>query len=90
MGAKSVEGGFILRFTEIQTFQVSILLEVKTCHSSKRTDDLIMGTDDVDSALSLQQDLIDILKKGGFTLRMWSSFYVCPVVKIVLCLISNW
>jgi hypothetical protein len=36
-------------------------------------DDLITGTDDVDTALSLQQDLIDMLKKGGFTLRKWSS-----------------
>jgi len=32
-------------------------------------DDLITGTVDVDTALSLQQDLIDMLKKGGFTLR---------------------
>jgi hypothetical protein len=36
-------------------------------------DDLITGTDDVDPALSLQQDLIDMLKKGGFTLRKWLS-----------------
>jgi hypothetical protein len=36
-------------------------------------DDLITGTDDLDTALSLQQDLIDMLKKGGFTLRKWSS-----------------
>jgi len=32
-------------------------------------DDLITGTDDVDTALSLQQELIEMLKKGGFTLR---------------------
>jgi hypothetical protein len=32
-------------------------------------DDLITGTDEVDSALALQQDLLDMLKKGGFTLR---------------------
>jgi uncharacterized membrane-anchored protein len=32
-------------------------------------DDLITGTDDVDLALALQQDLINMLKKGGFTLR---------------------
>jgi len=36
-------------------------------------DDLITGTDDVDTALSLQQELIEMLKKGGFTLRKWSS-----------------
>jgi uncharacterized membrane-anchored protein len=36
-------------------------------------DDLITGTDDVDTALCLQQDLIDMLKKDGFTLRKWSS-----------------
>jgi hypothetical protein len=34
--------------------------------------DLITGTDDIDSALSLQQDSIDMLKKGGFTLSKWS------------------
>jgi len=32
-------------------------------------DDLITGTDDVDTALSLQRDLIEMLRKGGFTLR---------------------
>jgi len=31
-----------------------------------------MGIDGVDSALSLQQDLINVLKKGGFTRRKWS------------------
>jgi hypothetical protein len=36
-------------------------------------DDLITGTDDVDTALCLQQDLIEMLRKGGFTLRKWSS-----------------
>ena len=36
-------------------------------------DDLITGTDDIDTALSLQQDLIEMLRKGGFTLRKWSS-----------------
>jgi hypothetical protein len=36
-------------------------------------DDLITGTDDVDKALSLQKDLIEMLRKGGFTLRKWSS-----------------
>jgi hypothetical protein len=36
-------------------------------------DDLIMGTYDVDTALALQQNMIDMLKKGGFTLRKWSS-----------------
>jgi len=36
-------------------------------------DDLSTGTDDVDTALSLQQDLIEMLRKGGFTLRKWSS-----------------
>jgi hypothetical protein len=35
--------------------------------------DLITGADDVDTALSLQRDLIDMLKRGGFTLRKWSS-----------------
>jgi len=31
--------------------------------------DFFTGTDDVDTALSLQQDLIDMIRKGGFTLR---------------------
>jgi len=34
---------------------------------------LITGIDDVGTALSMQQDLIDMLKKGRFTLRKWSS-----------------
>ena len=38
-------------------------------------DDLITGTDEADTALSMQQDLIDMLHKGGFTLRKWSSNY---------------
>jgi len=37
------------------------------------TDDLNTGTDDVDMALLLQRDLIEMLRKGGFTLRKWSS-----------------
>ena len=41
--------------------------------------DLITGTDDLDTALSLQQDLIDMLKKGGFTLRKWSSNHPAPL-----------
>jgi hypothetical protein len=36
-------------------------------------DDLITGTDDVDTALSMQQDFMDMLRKGGFNLRKWSS-----------------
>jgi len=36
-------------------------------------DDLITGTNDVDTALSMQQDLIEMQSKGGFTLRKWSS-----------------
>jgi hypothetical protein len=35
--------------------------------------DLITGTDEVDTALSLQQDLMAMLSKGGFSLRKWSS-----------------
>jgi len=35
--------------------------------------DLITGTDDVDTALSLQQELIEMLKKSGLTLRKWAS-----------------
>jgi len=34
-----------------------------------------MGTDNLDTALSLQQDLIEMLKKDGFTLRKWLSNY---------------
>jgi len=41
-------------------------------------DDLIAGTDNLDTALSLQQDLIDMLKKGGFTLRKWTSNQPAP------------
>jgi len=36
-------------------------------------DDLFTGRDDVDTALSLQQELIEMLKKGGFFLRKWAS-----------------
>ena len=36
-------------------------------------DDLITGRDDVNTALSLPQELIEMLKKGGFTLRKWAS-----------------
>jgi len=36
MVVKSVENGFICWFTEIKTFQESIVMEVKVCHSSKR------------------------------------------------------
>jgi hypothetical protein len=36
-------------------------------------DDLITGTNEVDTALAMQQDLIDMLHKGGFRLRKWSS-----------------
>jgi len=36
-------------------------------------DDLITGTDDVDTALYMQQDVIEMLRKGGFTLRKWLS-----------------
>jgi hypothetical protein len=38
-----------------------------------RLDDLITGTDDVDTALSMQRDMMDMLRKGGFNLRKWSS-----------------
>jgi len=36
-------------------------------------DDLITGTDEVDTALAMQQDLMNMVRKGGFTLRKWSS-----------------
>ena len=36
-------------------------------------DDLITGTDDADTALAVQQDLSEMLRKRGFTLRKWSS-----------------
>jgi len=45
----------------------------KMARDGFHVDDLITGTDDLDTALSLQQDLIDMLKKGGFTLRKWLS-----------------
>jgi len=35
-------------------------------------DDFITGTGDVDTALSLQQELYEKLIKGGFTLRKWA------------------
>ena len=46
---------------------------VKLAKDGFYVDDLITGTDDVDTALSLQQDLIKMLCKGGFTLRKWPS-----------------
>jgi len=45
----------------------------KIARDGFHVDDLITGTDDVDTALSLQQDSIEMLRKGGFTLRKWSS-----------------
>lgn len=39
-------------------------------------DDFLSGASDVESALRLQADLILLLKKGGFSLRKWSSN--CP------------
>lgn len=36
-------------------------------------DDLTTGTDDVHTALAVQQDLLEMLRKGEFTLRKWSS-----------------
>jgi hypothetical protein len=36
---------------------------------------LITGTDDLNTAFSLQRELIEMLRKGGFTLRKWSSNY---------------
>ena len=36
-------------------------------------DDLMSGSDDVESALKLQSDLIKLLQSGGFQLRKWSA-----------------
>jgi hypothetical protein len=36
-------------------------------------ENLITGTDEVDTALSLQQDLMAMFSKGGFSLIKWSS-----------------
>ena len=36
-------------------------------------DDLISGADSVDEAIELQQQLISLLRKGGFELRKWAS-----------------
>ena len=45
----------------------------QTARNRFYVDDLITGTDDLDTELSLQQELIEMLKKGGFTLRKWAS-----------------
>jgi hypothetical protein len=47
--------------------------EAKIARDGFYIDHLITGADDVDTVLSLQHDLMDMLKKGGFTLRKWSS-----------------
>ncbi|CAA9997912.1 unnamed protein product [Nesidiocoris tenuis] len=36
-------------------------------------DDLLTGCSSLDSALKLQEDLIELLKRGGFNLRKWCS-----------------
>lgn len=36
-------------------------------------DDLLTGADELETAISMQQELIYMLRKGGFTLRKWSS-----------------
>lgn len=36
-------------------------------------DDALLGSDSVEEALRLQQDVIQLLAKGGFSLRKWSS-----------------
>lgn len=39
-------------------------------------DDALLGSDSLDDAQQLKTDLIDLMKKGGFELRKWSSN--CP------------
>ena len=36
-------------------------------------DDVLFGTDDIDDAISLAQELSDLLIAGGFPLRKWSA-----------------
>jgi len=59
--------------TTIEDEAVNYPEAAKMARNGFYVDDLITGTDNLDAALSLQQDLIDMLKKGGFTLRKWTS-----------------
>lgn len=51
-------------------------LASKVIQSSVYIDDCVAGADDLKAALNLQNDLILLLKKGGFELRKWASN--CP------------
>lgn len=46
--------------------------------SSFYVDDLISGSEDINKAIQLRDDLMEVLKRGGFELRKWSSN--CPEV----------
>lgn len=48
-------------------------LAAKALQSQIFVDDAVLGCDTVIEALELQQDVIALLKKGGFELRKWSS-----------------
>ncbi|KAL4083776.1 hypothetical protein QTP88_029092 [Uroleucon formosanum] len=45
----------------------------KVIHTDLYMDDVATGTKCEESALQLQQDLINVFKRGGFDLRKWSS-----------------
>ncbi|XP_027849396.2 uncharacterized protein LOC114128975 [Aphis gossypii] len=45
----------------------------KVIHTDLYVDDVATGTKCEESALQLQQDLINVFKRGGFDLRKWSS-----------------
>ena len=45
----------------------------KLIFNNMHVDDVLFGTDDIDDAISLAQELSDLLIAGGFPLRKWSA-----------------
>ena len=48
--------------------------------NSTYIDDILAGAESVEEALSLQSELIDLLKQGGFELRKWAANH-CALLK---------
>lgn len=48
-------------------------------------DDGILGSHDLDSALSLQSELIELMKRGGFELSKWASNHPALLSNISTC-----
>ncbi|CAG7724507.1 unnamed protein product, partial [Allacma fusca] len=53
----------------------NLLVAAKVAANDIYMDDLVSGEFTLSKALSLQKDAIELLKRGGFDLRKWSSSY---------------